>query len=69
MSCEPRSHKDLWDHETEKCPDLPAALSHLITNSKSVSGELLTTDLATMNCNRALDTRLESSSPGMQKCC
>lgn len=52
-----------------KCPDLPAALCHLITNSKTVSGELLTTDLATMNCSRALGTRLESSSPGMQKCC
>lgn len=46
-----------------KCPDLPAALCHLITNPKSVSGELLTTDLATMNCSRALGTRLESSSP------
>lgn len=67
MSCEPRGHRDLWDHETEKCADLPAALSHLITNSKSVSGELLTTDLVTMNCSRALDTRLERYSPGMKK--
>lgn len=69
MPCEPRSHRDLRDHEIEKCPDLPAGLSHLITNSKIVSGELLTTDLATMDCSRAPDTRLESSSPGMQKCC
>jgi len=57
------------DHETDKCPDLPAALSHLITDSKRVSGELLPTDLATVSCSRALHTRLESSSPGMRKPC